>query len=45
MSIKELRDFMYENFFSLIGFSKENLLFNKRSEKYLLLFATKLIEK
>ena len=24
MSLKELRDFMYENFFSLIGFSKEN---------------------
>ena len=43
MTIKELGNFIYENYYSEIGFTKE-LLFNKTSED-LPLFATKLIEK
>ena len=43
MIIKELRYFIYENYYKRIGFPK----FNERSEKedFLLLVATKLIKK
>ena len=44
--IKELRDFIYENYYIQIGFTKENSCYSvKYQNKELLLFATKLIEK
>ena len=33
MSNKELRDFLYENFFSLIGFSKENSYYSIKDQR------------
>ena len=46
MSINEIKDFICENYYKQIGFSKENSYYSmKRFErKYLLLLANKLIE-
>ena len=47
MTIKELKDFMYEIFHRRIGFLKENSYYSMKHQKKkdLLLLATKLIEK
>ena len=47
MTIKELKDFIFENYYRQIGFTKENsyYLVKYQKEKDLLLLATKLIEK
>ena len=45
--IKELKDFIFENYYRQIGFTKENSYYSMkhRKKKDLSLFATKLIEK
>ena len=46
MSVNEIRDFMFENYYKQIGFCKENSYYSmKRSKKDLFLLANKLIEK
>ena len=46
IEIKELRDFIYENYCRQIGFTNENSFYSmKRQKKDLLSFVTKLIEK
>ena len=48
MSENDIRDFIYENYYKWIGFSKENSyssLKRSKKKKSLLLFANKLIEK
>ena len=47
MTVKELKDFIFENYYRQIGFTKENsyYLVKYQKEKDLLLLATKLIEK
>ena len=45
MKIKEHSDFIYENYFSQIGLTKENSYYSIKSQKKdLLLFAPKLFE-
>ena len=44
MSVNEIRDFIFENYYKRIGFSKESSYCSmKRLKKYLLLLANKLI--
>ena len=47
MTIKELKDFIFENYYRRIGFPKENsyYLMKHQKKKDLFLFATKLKEK
>ena len=47
MSVIEIRDFVFENYYKRIGFSKENSHYPKKrlKKKDLLLLANKLIEK
>ena len=47
MSINEIRDFIFENYYKQIGFSKESSYYSMKRlhKKYLLLLASKLIEK
>ena len=46
MSVNEIRDFMFENYYKQIGFCKESSYYSmKRSKKDLFLLANKLIEK
>ena len=47
MSVNEIRNFIFENDFKLIGFSKENSYYSRKGlkRKDLLLFANKFIEK
>ena len=47
MSINEIRDFSFENYYKRIGFSKENSYYSMKrlKKKDLLLLANKLIEK
>ena len=47
MSVNETRDFIVENCYKRIGFSKENSYYSMKrlKKKYLLLLATKLAEK
>ena len=46
MTINELEDFIYENYYRRIGFPEENSYYSmKHQKKNLKLFATKLTEK
>ena len=46
MTIKELREFIHENYYSQIEFTKENSHYSiKRQKKNFVSFTTKLIEK
>ena len=47
ISINEIRDFSFENYYKRIGFSKENSYYSMKrlKKKDLLLLANKLIEK
>ena len=47
MSVKEIRDFIFENFYKRIGISKESSSYSMKclQKKDLLLLATKLTEK
>ena len=45
MTIKELKDFLYENYYRRIGFFKENSYYSIKHWKKLLLLVMKLIEK
>ena len=46
MSVNEIRDFSFEDYYKQIGFSKENSYYSmRRLKKNLLLLATKLIKK
>ena len=46
MSVNEIGDFIFKNYYMKIGFSKENSYYSmKRLKKDLLLLANKLIEK
>ena len=46
ITIKEMKDFIFENYYRRIGFPKENTYYSiKQKKKELLLLATKLIEK
>ena len=47
MTVKELKDFIYENYCRRIGFPKENRYYSMihHKKKDLLLLATKLVEK
>ena len=46
MTIKELKDFAFENYYQRIRFTKENSYFSmKHRKKYLLLLASKLIKR
>ena len=46
MAVNEIRDFIFENYYRRIGFSKENSCFSiNLRKKDLQLFATKLTEK
>ena len=48
MSLNEIRDFIFENYYKQIGFSEENsyhLMKRLKKKKDLLLLANKLIEK
>ena len=46
MSVNEIRDFMFENYYKQIGFCKKNSYYSmKRSKKDLFLLTNKLIEK
>ena len=47
MSVNEIRDFIFENYYKRIGFSKENSYYwmKRLKRKDLLLLAKKLIEK
>ena len=48
MSINEIRDFIFENYYKRIGFSKENSYYSLKhfkKKKDLLLLTNKLIEK
>ena len=47
MKIKELKDFIFENYYRQIEFTKENSYYSMKHQKKkdLLLLATKLIEK
>ena len=46
MSVNEIKDFIFENYYKRIEFSKENSYYSmKRLKKKLLLLANKLIEK
>ena len=47
MSINEIKDFIFKNYYKRIGFSKENSYYsmNGLKEKYLFLLANKLLEK
>ena len=44
MSINEIKDFIFKNYYKRIGFSKENSYYSMKGlkEKYLLLLANKL---
>ena len=47
MSVNEIRNFMFENYYKRIGFTKENSYYSMkhRNKKYLLLLETELIKK
>ena len=47
MFVNEIRDFIFENYYKQIGFSKENSYYSMKrlKQKELLLLANKLIEK
>ena len=47
MSLNEIRDFIFENYYKRIGFSKENSYYSMKHQKKneLQLFATELTEK
>ena len=46
MSVNEIRDFSFEDYYKQIAFSKENSYYSmRRLKKNLLLLATKLIKK
>ena len=47
MSVNEIKDFIFENCYTIIGFSKENSYYSMKDLKkiYSLLLANKLIEK
>ena len=46
MSVNEIRDLNFENFYKRIGFSKENSYYlMKHTHKKLILFVTKITEK
>ena len=47
MSVNEIRDFIFENYYKRNGFSKKNSYYTMKHQKKkdLQLFATKLIEK
>ena len=47
MTINELKDFIFENYYKQIGFTKENSYYSikDKKKKDLFLLATKLIEK
>ena len=46
MYVNEIRDFIFENYYKRIGFSKENSHYSmKHQKKDLQMFATKLTEK
>ena len=47
ISVNEIRDFIFENYYKRIGFSKENSYYSMKrlKRKDLLLLAKKLIEK
>ena len=47
MFVNEIRDFIFENYYKQIGFSKENSYYSMKrlKQKELLLVANKLIEK
>ena len=47
MSVNEIRDFIFENYYERIGFSKKNSYYSTKrlKKKDLLLLASKLIEK
>ena len=47
MTIKELKDFIFENYYRRIGFTKENSYYSVKyqQKKDLLLYATKIREK
>ena len=44
-TVKELKDFIFENYYRGIGFTNENSYYSMKKMKDLLLLATKLIEK
>ena len=47
MTVKEVKDFIFENYYRQIGFAKEKSYYSikRQKKKDLLSFATKLIEK
>ena len=47
MSVNEIRDFTFENYYKWVGFSKENSYYSMKhlKKKYLLLLPNKLIKK
>ena len=45
MTVNEIKDFIFENYYKQIGFSKENSYYSMKHKKDLQFFATKLIKK